>query len=95
MVSPLKPFEAMAMEKAIIASNVNALQEIVKDGYNGLLFEKDNIEDLADKLELLIKNKDMRIGLGKTAREWTIKHRDWKVIAKTLNESYTSLIKRG
>lgn len=95
MVSPLKPFEAMAMEKAVISSNVNALQEIVQDGYNGLLFEKDNIEDLANKLELLIKNKDMRIGLGKTAREWTIQHRDWKVIAKTLSDSYLSLTKRS
>ena len=30
LVSPLKPFEAMAMQKAIVASSVKALDEIVE-----------------------------------------------------------------
>jgi len=91
MVSPLKPFEAMAMEKAVLSSNVAALEEIVKDGYNGLLFEKDNVEDFADKLEILINDDDLRAKLGKQAREWVIKERDWRVISKKLIAIYDRL----
>lgn len=93
MVSPLKPFEAMAMEKAVLSSNVNALKEIVKDGFNGLLFEKDNVEDLANKLEILVNDNELRKRLGENARKWTIENRDWKVISNILNEQYHALIK--
>ena len=92
MVSPLKPFEAMAMEKAVISSNVAALEEIVKDGYNGILFQKDSVEDLADKLEILINDKELRVKLGKQSREWVIEQRDWRVISKKLHRVYNELI---
>lgn len=91
MVSPLKPFEAMAMEKAVVSSNVAALAEIVQDNYNGVLFEKDNIEDLADKLEILIHNENLRNMLGKQSREWVIKERDWNVISEKLHTAYETL----
>lgn len=91
MVSPLKPFEAMAMEKAVLSSNVAALEEIVKDEYNGLLFEKDNVDDFADKLETLITDKSLRLKLGQNAREWVIKERDWNVLSGRLNLIYRKL----
>jgi glycosyltransferase involved in cell wall biosynthesis len=89
MVSPLKPFEAMSMEKAIISSNVAALAEFVFEGENGLLFEKDNVQDLAFKLEKLILDGDLREKLGKQAREWVVEKRDWKVITKKLSDVYS------
>jgi glycosyltransferase involved in cell wall biosynthesis len=92
MVSPLKPFEAMAMEKAVISSNVAALEEIVTDGYNGILFQKDSVEDLADKLEILIDDKELRVKLGKQSREWVIEQRDWRVISEKLANVYSYLV---
>jgi len=91
MVSPLKPFEAMAMEKVVLSSDVAALAEIVQDGYNGMLFEKDNVQDLADKIELLANDLELRTKLGKQAREWVLKERDWKVISKRLVNIYQDL----
>ena len=92
MVSPLKPFEAMAMEKAVLSSNVNALTEIVKDKTTGLVFEKDSANDLAEKLELLITNKQLRKKLGRAAREWVVNERDWKVIANRVDKVYKKLL---
>ena len=83
----------MAMEKAVLSSNVAALAEIVKDGHNGLLFEKDNVADLADKLALLIDDSSLRLKLGKQSREWVIKERDWKIISAKLNTIYNNLLK--
>jgi len=88
MVSPLKPFEAMAMEKAVIASDVMALAEIITDDMNGILFRKGEVEDLSAKLSTLIQDKEKRAKLGVNAREWVVENRDWEKISQTLSEIY-------
>ena len=92
MVSPLKPFEAMAMEKLVIASNVAALEEIVSDGETGLLFEKDNPESLTEVLVRSIQDSQLREDLGKNARQWVIENRDWKILSQKVTQLYDSLI---
>jgi glycosyltransferase involved in cell wall biosynthesis len=91
MVSPLKPFEAMAMEKAVLSSNVQALEEIIQDNITGLLFEKGNVHDLSEKLIQLIENSNLRSQLGKEGRNWVCKQRDWSTISDTLNNVYSNL----
>ena len=91
LVSPLKPFEAMAMEKAVIASDVHALTEIVQHDVTGLLFEKGNGSSLAEALVRLIDDSDLRNKLGGTARSWVQDERDWNAIARTLGSAYEKL----
>ena len=95
MVSPLKPFEAMAMEKLVIASNVAALEEIVKHEETGLLFEKDNVDSLTNVLELGITDTKMRLKLGKQARKWVKEERDWPILAKRVTDLYESLVRKS
>lgn len=81
--TPLKPLEAMSMGKTVIASDVGGLRELIKNQENGILFSSEDIEDLADKLLALIKNKDKMYELGQNARNDMIQNRDWsKVISK-------------
>ena len=91
MVSPLKPFEAMAMEKLVIASNVAALEEIVNDGVTGLLFDKDDPESLTEALVKSIQDSKLRKKLGKNARQWVVENRDWKVLSQKVTQLYDSL----
>jgi glycosyltransferase involved in cell wall biosynthesis len=91
MVSPLKPFEAMAMEKAVIASNVQALSEIVIHDETGILFRKGDPSDLAEKLADLINDSELRSVLGKNSRTWVCEHRDWSKISNTLHQVYEKL----
>lgn len=79
MVSPMKPLEALAMKKAVIVSSVEALQEMIIDGQTGLVFDKNSIIDLADKLQTLILDEDLRVRLGNNGREWVEKERSWEV----------------
>ncbi|RLJ20345.1 hypothetical protein DJ031_05945 [bacterium endosymbiont of Escarpia laminata] len=88
MVSPLKPFEAMAQQKTVIASSVEALQEIVQDQKNGLLFEKGNVEDLADKLKYVLTDKALRERLAKEGVKWVLEHRDWSRVAARFDPVY-------
>lgn len=88
MVSPLKPFEAMAMDKVVVASDVAALTEIVEDGVNGYLFAKDDPEALADALERGLAAVDDKAASGLRAREWVCENRSWAEIAARLDEVY-------
>lgn len=95
MVSPLKPFEAMAMEKTVLVSNVQALSEFIKEGYNGMTFAKGDINDLACKLEILLTNPELRKKIGKDSRKWVKAHRNWSTTTTKVVEVYDSLIERS
>lgn len=92
MVSPIKPFEAMCMQKAIIVSDVAALKEIVIDGETGLVFRKDDFNDLATAIKKLLSSSALREQLGVQAREWAVKERDWRVLSSRLSQHYAKLL---
>lgn len=48
--------EAMASRKPIVAPNVDGIPNIVHDGYNGLLFQKESVDDLAEKITILLSD---------------------------------------
>ncbi|QBR38554.1 glycosyltransferase (plasmid) [Leisingera sp. NJS201] len=88
LVPPLKPLEAMAMEKAVVVSSVRPLAEMIIDGETGVIFEKGDAEDLARTLAQLIANPALRARLGKAGRKWAVQERSWEktaaVIARTI-----------
>ncbi|MEC0178127.1 glycosyltransferase family 4 protein [Paenibacillus favisporus] len=73
---PYSVIEALSLEKPIIATNVTGNNEIVIDGYNGLLFEPMNPEKGAEKIEILINNRTLMrhygINSGKLYEEYFI-----------------------
>ncbi|EPF69979.1 glycosyltransferase [Acinetobacter rudis] len=93
LVSPLKPLEAMAMGKALVVSSVGALGEMVKDGETGLVYEKGNVEDLANKLLSTLVNSSLRISLGAAARNWAVTERTWEICAARIQEKISELEK--
>lgn len=92
MVSPLKPFEAMAMGKAVVASDVSALAEIVQDGKTGLLHKKGSTEDLTRVLTALLDAPELRTQLAKNGLEWVRGERDWEQIAQRVVAVYDGLL---
>jgi glycosyltransferase involved in cell wall biosynthesis len=91
LVSPLKPFEAMAMQRAIVASNVAAQADIVKDGVTGRLFAKGDVADLARVLRELIAAPAERKRLGIAASNWVRTERSWDIISAEVDQVYLSL----
>jgi glycosyltransferase involved in cell wall biosynthesis len=91
MVSPMKPFEAMAMEKAIIVSSVGALEEVVIDGETGVIFEKGNIDSLVEALARTVNDPELCARLGKNAREWVVANRTWDGAAQRTVDIYRQL----
>lgn len=91
-VSPMKPFEAMACEKVVLASSVKALRDIVNDGVTGFIFNKDSIEDLSLHLVKLYSQKEILPEVGKMARDWVVKNRSWEKAGKGVVDLYSSII---
>lgn len=92
LISPIKPFEAMAMAKAVVVSDVAALTEIVHDGDTGRHFAKGDPAALADVLGELVDDPDARDRMGRRARDWVVANRDWARITDRVDEAYRALL---
>jgi PEP-CTERM/exosortase A-associated glycosyltransferase len=91
LVTPLKPYEAMAMERALVVSDVPALREIVRPGETGLVFRAEDANDLAAVLDGLIDDPDQRAALGREARAWVSEHRTWAQNGRRYRDLYERL----
>lgn len=88
LVTPLKPFEAMAMGKAVIASKLPALEEIIQHGETGLLYSPDNLESLVEAIEKCIQDEDLTSSLGNSAKLWIEQNRTWDIVVKNSLNAY-------
>ncbi|MGP9707004.1 glycosyltransferase [Brachybacterium sp. AOP24-D1-21] len=89
MVSPLKPLEAFASAKAVVLSDVAPHRDLAgPDEQRGLLFPAGDAVALADQLERLIRNSDLRADLGRTARLWTLDERTWERLGQAMSGAY-------
>jgi len=91
LVTPLKPYEAMAMQRCLVVSGVGALLEIVHEGETGRSFTPEDPTALADALEPLLDDPGERERLGRNARTWVLEHRTWERNGALYRELYGRL----
>jgi len=65
---PAAPLEAMACGLPVISSNVGGMLELIDERQNGLFFEKENSEDLANKIIDATQNEWDRFEISNTTR---------------------------
>lgn len=61
--------EAMAYGKPVIGSRIGGIPEQIKDGVTGCLFTMGDAEELASKLTMVMADRDLRIRMGRAARQ--------------------------
>jgi glycosyltransferase involved in cell wall biosynthesis len=66
--SPLKLYEYMACSRAVIASRIGQVAEVITDGFTGLLYEPGNQEALIACILRLRADESLRRELGQNAR---------------------------
>ena len=91
LVTPLKPVEAMASGLPVVVSGVKALAEIVNDKVTGLLSPPLDAAALADTLQTVLEDQQLRAELGANAREWVARDRTWAHNAARYREAYQRL----
>jgi glycosyltransferase involved in cell wall biosynthesis len=77
LVTPLKPYEAMAAGRAVVVSHLPALTEMIVEGKTALTFRPEDPDDLATVIDGLIENPARRAALGRAGREWVCNERTW------------------
>lgn len=65
---PIAALEAMALAKAVVGTDVGAMRECVAHGQTGLLVPSDDVDQMAESLRLLVRNKDGARRLGEAGR---------------------------
>jgi glycosyltransferase involved in cell wall biosynthesis len=84
--------EAASTGLPIVASRIGGNVDIIKNGYNGLLFESENVEELAKKIIYLLNNKKLQQKFAKNARKTVIENFSLDVICDKYIKLYHSLI---
>ncbi len=84
--SPLKAFEYMAARKAIVASDLPVLREVLTDEHNALLCKPDDVSAWANALKRLKDDKELRDRLGETAQQKFLENYTWLARAKKVIE---------
>ncbi|MBK7629277.1 MAG: glycosyltransferase family 4 protein [Ignavibacteriales bacterium] len=87
--------EAMAMEKPSVCANSDGVLDIAVDGKTNILFQNKNAEDLAKKTEKLILDENLRLSIGKAARERVLKMFDIEIVTDKIIESYNNYLNRN
>ena len=76
--SPMKIFEYMIMGLPVIAPRYEPIEEVITHNINGILFEPRNECDCEDKMCSLLINEELRIRLGRKARELCLQRYTWE-----------------
>jgi len=89
---PLSWLEAMAMEKAVVASNIGWGKEMIESGFDGFLVHPKVHDHFAELIISLIKNPRQRLEVGKNARQKVLERFSHQIIAQKSIEYYQEQI---
>jgi PEP-CTERM/exosortase A-associated glycosyltransferase len=95
LVTPLKPLEAMARGKPVLASDVGGHRELVADGRTGLLFAAGRREALSGALVRLLRDADLRAALQRQGRAFVERERTWARSVDGYREAYAGAMRRA
>jgi starch synthase len=90
---PVSWIEAMAMQKAIVASNIGWATELIDDNINGFLVHPKAHQVYAEKVLTLLANEDLRKQFGTKAHEKVVEKFSIEVVAKQSVVFYEKIIK--
>ena len=90
---PTALIEAMALGKPVIATAVGGIPEVVKDGINGILVPPKSPAHVAEALDQLLTDSELRRKLGKAAAE-SVKDYTWSKIAEKYEKIYYEVLQQ-
>jgi glycosyltransferase involved in cell wall biosynthesis len=80
--SPIKLFEFMAQERAVLAPRTEPVESVVRDGEEALLFTSLDVQSLRESIQKLLDSKELRERLGRNARSLVAEKHTWEQNAR-------------
>jgi glycosyltransferase involved in cell wall biosynthesis len=81
--------EAMAAGTPVIVTRKGGITSIIKDGYNGFLVRARNSQEIADKVNLLLSDENMRLRMAQKARRTVEEKFTWEEVAGRFENIYS------
>lgn len=91
LVTPLKPLEAMAQGRLMVASDVGGHKELIQDGKTGVLFRAGHPGDLASKVVGLLKYNQGWDTMKRNGRQFVENERSWLTSVQRYQDVYGGL----
>lgn len=95
LVTPLKPLEAMAQNKIVVASDIGGHRELIEDGVTGTLFRPDDPDDLARTVLDVMGHRDGWPEQRKRARAYVERERNWAASVARYKPVYERLVNKS
>jgi PEP-CTERM/exosortase A-associated glycosyltransferase len=93
LVTPLKPLEAMAQGRVLVASDVGGHRELIEDRRTGRLFRAGSAESLADALVSLLEERTAWPALRAAGRAFVENERNWAASVSRYQDVYAPLVR--
>jgi PEP-CTERM/exosortase A-associated glycosyltransferase len=92
LVTPLKPLEAMAQGRLLVASDVGGHRELIRHGETGILFRAGDARALAEAVVGLLNEPERWAGLRAAARSFVERERSWSAVVLRYQPIYERLM---
>ena len=94
LVTPLKPLEAMAQGRVLVASDVGGHRELVRDGETGFLFRAGDAGALAARIDDLLDHREAWAPIKERARRFVERERTWARSVGRYSAVYDGLLSK-
>jgi glycosyltransferase involved in cell wall biosynthesis len=84
--------EAWACKKPVVGANIGSVASVITNEKDGLLFEPNNPNDLAQKITLITNNENLKVEMGLNGYKKVIENYSWEIITKKFRETYEDAI---
>jgi PEP-CTERM/exosortase A-associated glycosyltransferase len=95
LVTPLKPLEAMAQGRLLVASDVGGHRELIRDGETGMLFHAGSATSLAESIMKLLAKREYWPELRAAGREYVESERNWRNSVSRYVDLYHGIVSRS
>ena len=95
LVTPLKPLEAMAQGKLVLASDVGGHRELIRHGETGRLFKAGSADALAEAVVELLGERESWDAQREAGRRYVEQERNWPASVARYRPVYEGLLGAG
>jgi len=92
--SSMKLFECMAAQKAVVASAVPQVDRVIRDGWNGFLFDPDDLDGFAGRILRLVDSPGLRRKLAANGRKTVLESYTWDRQAGKMEAVFRDVLAR-
>jgi len=89
---PMFALEAMACKKPLVAFDLPFAREIIANGHNGLLAKAHDVEDLANKIRIILLDGKLRFEFGQNAYKYVKREHNWSTQVEKYLDIYKNVM---